>query len=148
MGEMSENEQDQRVSIDRAKMVDEMFGWLGPDGTLALYEFMLKTASQDRLDAAIFRNVKEAYLKAADGKIASLIVGYLKSWEKDPDSPQLDKFMDAMQEKIFIRAQRCADMLEGLNEPARKKVMDAIGTLRSLFAGELVQFKKSDFNIN
>jgi hypothetical protein len=138
-----------RVEVRRSEMVNEILGKLGPDGTLAFWMMLNHIPSEDRADASILRQVKEEYLHGNDQRIVLVILGMLKSFESDPAAPVLNRFFAAMREHTtFGFAQKCADVLEGRNEPARRKVLDAMATLKSLFEETLVQIKISDLSIN
>jgi hypothetical protein len=48
----------------------------------------------------------------------------------------------------FRFAEKCAEMLQGYNEPARAQILDAVKVLRELFAGTLVKVNLKDMPIN
>jgi hypothetical protein len=138
-----------KIAVDRKQMVDELVGMMGAQSTLILWDLLLNLRKEDNLDAQLLRRMKEEYLHSPDWGGAGFIIGLLKEWEKDPAYPQLTKFLQSMREMTAFRhAEKCAEMLQGYNEPARAKILDAVTVLRELFASTLVKVNLSDATIN
>lgn len=138
-----------KIAVSRKQMVDELVGMLGAQSTLILWDLLLNLRQEDNMDAQLLRRMKEEYLNSPDWGGAGFIIGILKEWESDTANPQLARFLGSMREiTVFRSADKCAEMLQGYNEPAREKILDAVKVLRELFAGTLVKIELKDMAIN
>lgn len=138
-----------QIAVPRRQMVDEIVGVLGAKSTLILWDLLMNLRLEDNHDAQVFRRMKEEYLNGDENTCTGLIIGILKQWEAGTAEPQMGKFLAGMREHgTFGFAESIAEKLKGHNEPARAKILEAVKTLRSLFANTLVKANFKDVQIN
>ena len=138
----------EKIAVSRKAMVDEMVGMMGAKSTLILWDLLLNLRQEDNLDAQLLRRMKEEYLNGDENTCVGLIIGVLKEWERGTAEPQMDKFLRGLRELGTFRfAEHCAGLIQAYDAQSSAKILEAVKTLRALFAGTLVQVNLKDIDL-